>query len=177
MKLISAVSRLVKFAPPLLARWFRTDCCIGATKVACGVLNRLGFDARPQPTRLGVFNKKLWKRVESQTFSYPFEPNEWSVGVGCGGDKRQADPNWKGYEGHLVALCDFLIIDLSIGQASRPAKGIVLPPAVFVPYNKFKINGCVLFYTSIDNPKFTESPDWTDVSRTEPIIEELLKLI
>ncbi len=178
LNLIRAVSRLVKFAPPLLAEWFSPDCCIGATRVACGVLNKLGFDARPQPTRLTVYTKKLWKRVESQTFSYPFVPDEWSVGVGFREDERsKTDPNFKGYEGHLVALCDFLLIDLSIGQASRPHKGIVLPPAMFIPYHKFKINNCVLFYTSIDNQKFTESPDWTDASRTQPIIEELLRLI
>ena len=172
-KLINAVSRLVKFAPPLLAEHFRPDCCIAATRVACGVLNKLGFDARPQPAQLTVYTKKLWKRVENQTFGAPFLPGEWSVGVGFGEDPRST----KGYAGHLVALCDFLLIDLSIGQASRPAKGIVLPPALFIPYHKFQINGCVLLYGSIDNLKYTESPDWTDASRTEPIIEELLSLI
>jgi len=45
-----------------------------------------------------------------------------------------ADPGWPG---HLVAYGDGKLIDLSIGQASRPSKGILLAPIVCSCPGKF----------------------------------------
>lgn len=183
LNLPGVLALLVRHAPPLLAQRFRPDCCIAATRVAVHVLTRLGFAAKPQPTQLMVYTKKLWQRVESDTFDYPFLNGEWSVGVGFGEDKRFTDePEWKGYAGHLVAVCSTqkppaFLIDLSLGQAARPENGIVLPPAMFHRSSKTTINKCVLMYRPIDNPKFVEAPDWTDASRTDPIIEELVEII
>lgn len=177
------LAQLVRHAPPLLAQNFRPDCCIAATRVAVHVLTRFGFVAKPQPAQCIVYTKKLWRRVGGDTFSYPFQSGEWSVGLGFGWDKRFAEePGSKGYDGHLVAFCSapnspVFIVDLSLGQAARPHKGIVLPPALFTPKQKVTLNGCVLMYRAIDNPKFTESPDWADASRTDPIIEELMEII
>ena len=173
--LTAVLAQLVHHAPPLLAQGFRPDCCIGATKVACGVLDALGFKVRPQPTQLMVYTRKLWRRVESDRFDWPFLHGEWSVGVGF----PIAEP--AGFVGHLVALCKSskaaFLVDLSLGQASRPKKGIVLPPALFIAGNKLNLNKCVLMYRAIDNPVYLQSPDWTDKTRTDPIIEELLKII
>lgn len=176
----SVLAQLVQYAPTLLARRFRHNCCIGATKVAIEVLERLGFMVRPQPTQLMVYTRRLWRRVESNTFDRPFLHGEYSVGVGFDpGTGKQG-----GYIGHLVALAaepaavkTMFLIDLSLGQASRPKKGIYLPPAIFLASNKININKCVLMYRPIDNPKFLESPDWTKAERTEPIVEELLRII
>lgn len=189
----AVLAQLVHHAPPLLAQTFKPDCCIAATRVAVHVLARLGFLAKPQPVQLMVYTRNLWRRVESNTFEHPFLHGEWSVGVGFGEDKRyKEDPNWKGYNGHLVALCalplrpwepreegprKLFLVDLSLGQASRPKKGIVLPQGIFIAGNKININKCVLMYRPIDNPKFTEAPDWVDIWKTDPIIKELVKII
>ncbi len=183
----AVLAQLVQHAPPLLAQSFKSDCCIAATRVAVHVLCKLGFAAQAQPTQLMVFTKKLWRRVNGGTFDRPFKPGEYSVGVGFGEDKRYTEePGWKGYDGHLVAMCaeiapgtpnTVFVVDLSLGQLSRPKKGIVLPPAIFLASNKITINGCVLLYKKHDNQKFAEAPDWVDEWKTDPIIEELLRII
>jgi hypothetical protein len=173
------ISLLVVYAPAMLAQYFRPDCCIGATRVACGVLGRIGLPVYPQPTRLFVCTMSLWRRLKE--FDGTFREDEWSVGVGFGEDKRKADPNWKGYDGHLVAISQGRLIDLSFGQASRPQKGMELPDAVAVSNIEFPVrgvvNGCVVSYEKHDNPKFTESPDWWDTERTEPLIKQLVRTI
>ena len=179
LNLRTVLVQLVKHAPPLLAQNFRPDCCIAATKVAIGVLTMLGFPVKPQPTQLMVFTRKLWRRVESNTFDRPFLHGEYSVGVGY--DPKTGE---QGYIGHLVALAaepssknTTFLIDLSLGQAARPKNWIVLPPAIFIAGNKLNINRCVLIYKPIDNQKFLESPDWHDRTRTDQIILELAKII
>ncbi len=188
MKNLPAVlAQLVHHAPPLLAQDFRPDCCIAATKVAVHVLTRLGFISKPQPTQLMVYTRKLWRRVESGTFHRPMLDGEWSIGVGFDPETGE-----RGYIGHLVAICAkplrpweprdegprrLFLVDLSLGQASRPKKGIVLPPGIFLASNKLNINKCVLMYKPIDNQNFTESPDWKEEWRTDPIIKELVRII
>lgn len=139
----------------------------------------LGFSVKPQPTQLMVFTRKLWRRVESNTFDRPFLHGEYSVGVGYDPETGE-----QGYVGHLVALVaepagakTVFLVDLSLGQAARPKKGIVLPPAIFLAGSKLNINHCVLMYKPVDNLKFLESPDWTDRTRTDPIILELVRII
>lgn len=173
------LAKLVKHAPPLIAQDFRPDCCIAATKIALGVLTMLGFYVKVQPTQLIVYTKRLWRRVESNTFDYPFLDGEYSVGVGF-----DPETGKQGYVGHLVAIVaepaaaeTLFLVDLSLGQANRPKKGINLPPALFSTGNKMKLNGCVLIYRAIENPVYLQSPDWTDRTRTDPIILELLRII
>lgn len=182
----AVLAQLVRHAPVLLRQSFKPDCCIAATRVAVHVLTRLGFTAKPQPTRLQIYTKKLWRRVEAGTFEQPFQPGEWSVGLGYGEDKRiTEEPGWKGYAGHLVAMCFdhqkkpdvAFLVDLSLGQAARPHKGIDIPPALFTPTAKVTLNGCILLYGNHNNLAFTESPDWKDAWKTDPIIEELLEII
>ena len=59
------IERYVRTAPPYIARSFQPDCCIGATRITVGVLGRLGIPVRAQPTRLFVYTKNLWERVEN----------------------------------------------------------------------------------------------------------------
>lgn len=176
MSSINVIDRLVDLAPPIMEQYFRPDCCIAATRIACGVIGRLGLPVHPQPTRLLVYTWPLWKRLDQ--WDGTFREGEYSVGIGFGGDKRKSDPTWKGYDGHLVAISQGRIIDLSFGQASRPHKGINLPPAVAIPDVNFPVrgtlNGCVVEYQKHINPKFSEAPDWTDLSRTTPIIRWLV---
>lgn len=182
-RLTKAAAFIAANAPPLLAKYFRPDCCIAASKVASVTLNRLGFSTLPQATTLEVYTDKLWKRLESGKFKHPYLPGEYSVGVGFGQDKRLADPNWKGYAGHLCVLAfegsEKFLVDLSFGQASRPLKGMPLPGGLALRLSQdlpatVKVNDAVAHYRPIVNPGFYLSPDWTEEERTEPIIEHLL---
>lgn len=164
-----------------MAKNWSPDCCIAATRVAVDTLHLLGFAAKPQPTKMMAFTKNLWRRVANNTFERPFLPGEYSVGAGFGLPERTDGGG--GYDGHLVALAkegdskNALIVDLALGQVSRPTRGIVVPPAIFSATNKIVLNGCVIIYEHHENPKFKVAPDWTRTDRTDPIVEELLRII
>ncbi len=175
---MNPIERLVRLAPPLLAVRFTPDCCIVATKVACGVLNHFGIPAWPQPTRLIVQNMKAWKRYRRGDHGPPlFRQGEFTLGIGFGQDIRKRDPQFKGYDGHLVARVGDVIVDLSLGQAARPEKGVHLPKAAMIPGKSIVMNGCVLEYGFFEDSSFEVTPDWTDTARSQPIIESLVEQI
>lgn len=177
---------LVRDSPHLLLQSFNRDCCIAATRVAVEVSKRLGFEARAQTTQLRVWNKKLFERIQAEGFDGKFRDGEWSVGIGFGEDPRYANPEWKGFDGHLVAVVEErFLVDLSFGQTSRPKKDMPTLPALAVamrndgqPWPACVVSErftCV--YDPIDNSGYLKSPDWTDEERTEQIIEQIIETI
>lgn len=170
-----------------LSLHFNPDCCIAATRVAVTVFERLGFEAYAQPTRLRVWNRKLWERIASEqnTFAHGvFLDGEWSVGVGFGEDPRkQHDPDWKGFDGHLVAIVDDrFLVDLSFGQTSRPQKGMPTKPVMIMQmHGEWPVTAALenftLCYEPIPNAAFLQSPDWTDEERTAHIVRRIINIV
>lgn len=179
MKLEQVVEFLVNQAPGVILQNFRKDCCIASTKIAMGVLDRCGFHTRAQPTLFMVYTRKLWDRMTE--FDGQFREGEWSVGIGHPGLKSYT----RGYNSHLVCLVrddtdnpEFLV-DLSVGQAARPEKGIPLPQAWYGPVNDWPMamicDVAVAQYVPKMDPGFVTSPDWTIEERTLPIVDHLCK--
>lgn len=85
-----AINQLTAIAPALLKSAFRPDCCIAATRIVIDVCERLGFKARPQPTKLRVWNAPFWRRIveSGEHFKDCLLEGEWCVGVGFGLDPR-----------------------------------------------------------------------------------------
>jgi hypothetical protein len=183
MKLIEAADKLVKLAPPLLAQHFRPDCCIAATRVAMEVLLRLGFPTKAQPTEFAVYTRNLWQRRHQ--FDGNFRDDEWSVAVGRDLPDIKFHSNPNGYNGHLVCIAGHPgmehLVDLTVGQASRPARGLTLPPAWHWPFEGWPLHRgnerIIALYKPKVNPAFVRAPDWTDWKRTDHIIETILKEI
>jgi len=178
-RLTRAAAFLAANAPPKILKYFNPDCCIAASKVAFSFMQRLGFSAMPQVTRFVVYTENLWKRVDADQWDGQFRDYEWSVAIGYGTDKPRPD----GFNGHLIVLAsegnETFLIDLSLGQASRPKKGIVIPHGLALQMThgwpaSLRINSCVLQYKEAKNPNFLVAPDWTKPERTEPLVEELL---
>jgi hypothetical protein len=177
---IAVLKGLVNMAPVLIARRFNATCCIAATKIAMGVLDRLGFDTQAQPTMFVVYNEKLWKR--RLQWDGKFREGEWSVAIG--------NPKFrsltKGYNAHLICLASFkdsnrYLVDLSVGQASRPQHAIHLPPGWFGMFTGWPVEvtdgKAVATYTQLVNPEFVRSPDWTEENRTNDIVETLADIL
>lgn len=122
------IDTLVAVAAPILAREYRPDCCVAATRHGDEVLRYFGVPAVPLKVQAIVGNA-TWRdwMLTRPTPGEPMPDPAWSVGVDL---ESKEDGR---YAGHLVLLADDLLIDLSLGQMARPVRGISLPPAAVFP--------------------------------------------
>lgn len=190
-----AVSFLVKHARTEILRVARPDSCIFSTRVAVMFCKELGITARAMSVRAAVFNSALVERYDRQTVTNGLPPTAqemkawqhepgaacWSVGVGYGDAKPGA------FAGHLVAIVeDRFLLDLSIDQADRPERGIVLEPLWIErvepgllrgssPQVMRNSVGCALRYERHDNDSWMGSPDWTERDRWDGLVRGLVE--
>lgn len=123
---------LARHANAPIGRHFRVDSCIASTRIALDVLAYFNVTAVPMPMAILLFNEEAIQLLESgmtmdqvaehlRSFSRAQEGTPWSIGLGYGGDPEPGK-----WAGHLVAAVPHvrLLLDLSIGQVSRPHKGM-----------------------------------------------------
>lgn len=176
---------LLEHARLLILTRFRPDSCIACTRIALDVLAHFGVPAEPLPCRVVVFNPAMKARCEregripdvTELDLWIEQDGAWSVGLGFANGQP-------GYDGHLVALAHGRwLLDLSLDQASRPARGIELRPLVAEVTPAFLSgqerlfvdpNGCALWYERIDNAKHLVAPDWTDQARRVELVAALI---
>jgi hypothetical protein len=158
----------------------RRDTCILSTRIATIVLRDQGIRARPLACQLMAGNAE-WARVSAEFLErYGRWPTQrewtdgmWSVGIGYGTDPRAARP---GYDGHLIAVVEERYgLDLTLDQASRPAKGFTTQPSYFQTPPEFLrgdtalpliIGDAYLRYDPTPEERsFLRAPDWTEVQR------------
>lgn len=120
---------LVKWARPIMLSVVNHDSCIAMTRCAIEVLRVFGFEAYPMNAEMIVVNKKFCEladagkiEIDGPIPKWAIDEGAWSVGIGV---------NPKPHEGgHVVAILDNKLIDLSVDQATRRLKNIVLRPMV-----------------------------------------------
>lgn len=175
------IRRLAEAAPPVLARYYRPDCCIAATRVAVDALARFGLEAAPAPTDVVILNPPLRARLDGGVAPEDrAEPQRLagldgagSVGIGFGAGPGEGFDPRTGYDGHLVAVCQGHLIDLTLPQASRPDREVRLSPVAqaFGPEaaGRFAagervwldVNGCAVGYRrKPEAVGYRTSPDW-----------------
>lgn len=96
---------------------FSPDHCINGTRVAVEVLRRFGVTAQPMSVRMVVFNSFAWDLFTHGVPISEWPAHAWSVGVGPGMDTQPG--RWNG---HLVAVGEDFMLDMSAGQFHRPGK-------------------------------------------------------
>jgi hypothetical protein len=110
----------------------------------------------------------------------------WSVGLGFG-----ADPQPGRWPGHLVAVVDRRwLVDPTLGQASRPAHGLVVPDVMVAPITErwlrrrdivsmeYPATGVHLTYRVRSGaPAFTHSKDYTLPARRAQRVQTTLALL
>lgn len=123
------LDRLCEIAPPVMDEFYSDRRCIAATKTAVEVLGYFGISARPVKT-MTIAGNQAWEKWLAADKPEPTPDEVWAVGTDlAGGD----------YPGHLVAIVDLhgvkngALLDLSVGQFSRPERGLLLPRAVWFP--------------------------------------------
>jgi hypothetical protein len=179
--------------PPLLKKGWRPDCCIAATRVICRVMKHFGIDAQPLPVVLLAYNAAYIKAIQAGDGPPTHDHEEflrwcqrlgaWSLGI----------TDEVGGIGHIVAVLpgEQLLIDGSIGQISRPEKGLPMPamlisklprgfltdPAVVIELGN--AHGNVLIYKKAETGqlRYLASPDWTEKQRTKPVVKQLVREI
>jgi hypothetical protein len=104
------------------------SACILAANVGKEALRYYGIDARPLPVQVVAQNAKLAEQIDAG-----LEP-DWNSGAwGVGIDPDQEPPEGvNGWNGHLVLWlkADDALVDLTLGQMSRPERDINLRPLV-----------------------------------------------
>jgi hypothetical protein len=167
-----------------LPRHYRPDCCIAATAIACDVLGGLHMRIAPLVVQVDILNPPLAAlgRCAEDQDEYERlvrESGAWWITLGW----REATGG-TGWPGHLVALaCGGCVLDPTLPQASRPGKGIMLPPLAFAVSADFiagreprvlEVNGCLLRYEAFpDDRSFTRSKDWQDPRRRGPAVKAI----
>lgn len=152
--------------------------CIGATRIALDVLKKVGItNAYALVVEVHIFNKAFRDKSEEvgrlpdsreELEQWYVERGAHSIGLGLGREKY-ADDRWPG---HLVAIVDRKWLwDLSLDQAERPDKGIVIPEPLIAPVTEPFLRGraplvgvvadlLVRYEARIDDKSFRDTPNW-----------------
>jgi len=122
----------------VLGYYFNDNSCINSTRVLLEIFRTFGLAARPFAVRALVFSRAFMERAEregripqtdEELRLWCAEPGVYSVGIGFGAP-GMPDGRWPG---HLVLRAGIhYLLDATIGQGSRPARGIQLPDLLFL---------------------------------------------
>jgi hypothetical protein len=187
-----ALDALTDYFPTLLAsEGYHPDTCVLATRVACLALTEAGIAASPLACRLDVFNAPYVAALDDGwNGEEPMDPElereilasgAWAITIGD--DRIEGKPRPDGSRGFNAHLCVHVqrrwLLDLTLHQTNRPAKGIVLEPHYFDVDDEFvrggkpvigTANGCWLRYWVVHRNDYLSAPDWLKVRRDDHLV-------
>ncbi len=174
-------------------RRYRPDGCIAAARVLVDVFDRLHVRCRPLAVTVDVFNPAMVARATAEGGRLPADTEEyqrWIVESGCwwltlGGASDPEPGKWPGHVG--VVVWESVLIDLTLQQASRPARGILLAPAAvqvcpaFLAGSESRVvtmGGSELHYVARPEHKsFMNAPDWRDRRRHHDVVGHIVERV
>ncbi len=110
---------IVRAAGPVIAERFAKACCLNATRVLIEVFRDFGIPARAMVVRCVAANAEF---IASVPVGAQTPEGAWAVDSGLPNGVSGTDWN-----GHVVVFVRGVLVDLSTGNFSRPAKGIHVP--------------------------------------------------
>lgn len=170
-------------------RW-KAEACLPASAMALRVLAAFAIRARAVPVQLMCYNPAWAARLleERPAPRSPEEAREWaeagcySVGIGFPMSPTANDPGH--WNAHMVVVTDSpllqtqVLIDLTLGQAARPAKGMDLAPTLIypvvpgfedgAPVMLQDVQGSLLAYSRHPNP-----PPWESLHTWSPYYDSV----
>jgi hypothetical protein len=180
-----AIEALVKVARPIIRERFNLASCIASTRVGLLALAEFGVQAHPQAVEYLIVNNDFREltaelgrmpSVEEQQTLRDGAAHSFGLGVNRGPDDT----------GHVaIAVGARLLVDLSIDQASRPAKGWAFyePLVATLPGGWKKGAERYMTHTPTytigiqairDNKAYLRSRDWTLRERWEPTVRKVV---
>ena len=176
------------FMPPacaLLMKKNNLQCSVTATRVIYDVLTKLHFKVKPLAVEARVYNplytQKMRPPENDEEANKWLEEGCWSVILGDLVPK--AVNKWPG---HLVAIInDACIMDLTIVQAYRPDKNVIVNP-VFAEINEAFIQGdlqrgvinndCLIVYQGVPyNQDWLKAKDWNNKKAVEELEKDIVQ--
>lgn len=172
---------------------FDKDSCIAATRVGLDVLGHFGVAAAPLTVEAEVFNAiqiqllrerggppKDWKEAGEW-----MRQGAWAHGIGTRESRGR-----EGWPGHLVMIVgERQLVDLSIGQANKPEKGIVLGEPIVCEVTRpfmqererlvLTKDGILLTYLARSRDlSYRQRPEWrSDQPLTRLVVERTIKRV
>jgi hypothetical protein len=171
---------LVENAPPIFDReGFAADRCLLATRHGLDVCRYFGIKGGPVKVGAIVGNAAWVEWMETSPTESDMMPDEaWSIGV----DLHSETPGK--YAGHLVLMVnvesDRFLLDLSLGQMSRPHRDINLPAAGLFLFPSdddiasYSMNGTYLYYQLRPERDWLAAKDW---KKKPPFAGEMIRAI
>jgi hypothetical protein len=171
-------------------RHYRPDSCIAAARVLVDAFDRLHVRVRPLSVTVDVFNPAMVARASAEGGRVPETDEEyqrwveesgcWWLTLGIG------DPEPGKWPGHVTVVAwDRVLIDLTLPQASRPQRGIVLAPAAIQVWAEVltgaerrvvTMHGCELHYRARPQDRsFMGSRDWQCRDRHKEVVSEIVR--
>jgi len=183
---------LMDSACAVFPRLYRPDGCIAAGRVLLRVLERLHVRARALPVVVEVANPVLVELIERHGRCYETaeeaqrwaDAGAWQVSLGL----PDTEPQPGRWPGHLVVVAwEGVVLDLTLPQCNRPAKGIRLAPvAVRVPpewltgegEQCFEMNGSQIAYVARPGDRsYLTTPDWRRPDRHAAAVEAIVRRV
>jgi hypothetical protein len=192
-KIKSLLNFLSVRARPVILDNYRKDTCILSTAIAIDFCKHFGESVFPLACRADVYNEPMKRLIESQgKFPTDEQADKWvensgAWGVGVGYPPRDGKQDGTKWPGHLIAYSSEFILDLSIDQASRPHKGILLEKPLLVKESGMSdfvsgkknlpvfLGGCVIMYRPMpEDHSYTNSRDWWLQAKRKAIVDHLI---
>lgn len=133
------IKAYVEAAREILPTVFSPDCCLNGTRVCIEALKFHGVTASPLVVDMIVVNA-VGNRMFDEHNGWPQTDEEVQRWLDRGAHVLQIDGKGNGKVGwphHLIAEVDDVLVDSALGQASRPAKNIVLESVQAFPRGQF----------------------------------------
>lgn len=165
--------------------------CLNATRVTLDVMRHFNIKATALSVRFYAYNHAWMERVriEGRLPSGDAEANEWVLKYGAwalGVDTVDRGEE-HAYPGHVVAIVQGHIIDASVGQFSRPQRGIPFPEVIAVPtFPRFfkkkeatrmmdpATGACAMWFSRDEDRQYERESGFQPHARNREIVEELV---
>jgi hypothetical protein len=191
------LKRLAKFAPPIINETCKPGPhCILSSAVGQMVLERLGVLCVPYSAEIFMCNKAWieWskfdfeggKEAQLERGAYMISNRPHFTGEQAPSLNPVTGPAW---DGHLALRSGEWLIDLDLGNFSRPTKNIWLPPSFVAPLDEnntiegeYHVDQHMVFvrYAPMVAPfadDYVNSKDWTLRDRYEDRVVAIVKKI
>lgn len=145
------LDRLISIAHEELMRFFLPDCCVLATRIMVDVCKRLGVPCLPLSIMAAIYTGEMEQHVTEHGCDFwhcreKLDVQGPCVLLGMPPDQRGPDPGpSEKFGAHVGVICriteGYVLVDLSVEQASHPELGILLDGPLCLPVNEPFIGG------------------------------------
>jgi hypothetical protein len=157
---------------------FDSSHCINGTKVVVDVLRHYGVPVEAAQVDVMVFNQAGWDCYQQLIPVERWPKTGWSVGVTEGRKMAFTGDRW---DGHLVALTERRVTDISARQFRRPEHGIAIDAVTFPAVLSYggwwhvQKDQTHAVYRRVRSREWRNAPGWKRAHTTE--VSELIRRI